>query len=94
VFLRNRVESIADDLGNRLAAHLSRKAFIKHAPPLTGDVKVMSSFIVSLMRDEQGQDLIEYGLLAALISILCVASIMSAGQKVSSFYSSIEVSIP
>jgi pilus assembly protein Flp/PilA len=54
----------------------------------------MSNFIVSLMRDEQGQDLIEYGLLAALISILCVASIMSAGQKVSSFYSSIDFAIP
>jgi Flp pilus assembly pilin Flp len=54
----------------------------------------MSKFIVSLMRDEQGQDLIEYGLLAALISILCITAVASAGSKISSWYSAVEFDIP
>jgi pilus assembly protein Flp/PilA len=54
----------------------------------------MKNFAFSLIRDEQGQDLIEYALLAGLISILCVASIRSAGQKVSSLFSSVAVAIP
>jgi pilus assembly protein Flp/PilA len=54
----------------------------------------MRNFLVSLLRDEEGQDLIEYGLLTALISILCIASIRTAGSKISSFYSSVEFGIP
>jgi pilus assembly protein Flp/PilA len=34
-----------------------------------------------LMREDSGQDLIEYGLLAALISIIAVAAITSVGTK-------------
>ena len=54
----------------------------------------MKNFIVSLMRDEQGQDLIEYALLAGLISILCVAAVRSAGTKVSLLFSSVDNAIP
>jgi pilus assembly protein Flp/PilA len=54
----------------------------------------MKNFVFSLMRDEQGQDLIEYALLAGLISILCVAAIQTAGSKVSSLFSSVSVAIP
>ena len=44
----------------------------------------MKNFMVSLMRDEQGQDLIEYALLADLISVFCVAAVRAAGSKISS----------
>jgi pilus assembly protein Flp/PilA len=54
----------------------------------------MKNFIVSLMRDEQGQDLIEYALLAALISIFCIAAVRGAGQKVSTWFDTVELSIP
>jgi pilus assembly protein Flp/PilA len=54
----------------------------------------MKNFMVSLMRDEQGQDLIEYALLAGLISILCVAAVKGAGSKVSALFSSVESAIP
>jgi pilus assembly protein Flp/PilA len=54
----------------------------------------MKNFMVSLVRDEQGQDLIEYALLAGLISILCVAAIQGAGQKVSTLFVSVESAIP
>jgi pilus assembly protein Flp/PilA len=54
----------------------------------------MKNFMVSLVRDDQGQDLIEYALLAGLISILCVAAVKGAGSKVSELFSSVESAIP
>jgi pilus assembly protein Flp/PilA len=54
----------------------------------------MKNFMISFLRDEQGQDLIEYALLAGLISILCVAAITTAGTKVSKLFSSVSVAIP
>jgi pilus assembly protein Flp/PilA len=54
----------------------------------------MKMFARRLMRDEQGQDLIEYGLLAALISVLCVTAVTTAGTKISDLWSKIGASIP
>jgi pilus assembly protein Flp/PilA len=54
----------------------------------------MKNFMLSLICDEQGQDLIEYALLAGLISILCVAAVKGAGSKVSALFSSVESAIP
>jgi pilus assembly protein Flp/PilA len=55
---------------------------------------MMNNFMMSFMRDEQGQDLIEYALLAGLISILCVAAITTAGSKVSALWDKVSASIP
>ena len=59
-----------------------------------GESYIMKNFMVSFMRDEQGQDLIEYALLAGLISILCIAAVRGAGQKVSTLFVSVETAIP
>jgi len=40
-----------------------------------------------LVRDEEGASLAEYGLLLALIAVLCVAAIATLGTKVSSMFS-------
>jgi pilus assembly protein Flp/PilA len=53
----------------------------------------MKNFIVSFVRDEQGQDLIEYALLAGLISIVCVAAIASAGTKVSTVWAAVDTAL-
>jgi pilus assembly protein Flp/PilA len=50
----------------------------------------MKNFIVSFVRDEQGQDLVEYALLAGLISIVCVGVISSSGNKISSVWSAVD----
>ncbi len=47
-----------------------------------------------LITGEEGQDLIEYGLLAALISVIAVAIITSVGSKLLSSYQNIEAGIP
>ena len=54
----------------------------------------MKNFMLSLICDEQGQDLIEYALLAGLISILCIAAVKSAGTKVSKLFSSVDSALP
>jgi Flp pilus assembly pilin Flp len=54
----------------------------------------MKNFMRSLICDEQGQDLIEYALLAGLISILCIVAVKSAGSKVSSLFSKVDSALP
>jgi len=43
----------------------------------------------SFVRDEEGQDLIEYALLVALISLVAVAAVTTAGSAVNNIFSSI-----
>jgi len=52
--------------------------------------EVMQRFV----REEAGQDLIEYALLAGLISIVCVLAIQAAGTKVSQLFDNVKTSIP
>ena len=48
--------------------------------------KPMRRLVVRALRDEDGQDLIEYAMLAAFISLVAVASITSIGEQVNSWY--------
>jgi Flp pilus assembly pilin Flp len=47
-----------------------------------------------LIGEEHGQDLIEYGLLAALISVFAVLAIIAVGTKIQTSYTNIQTSIP
>ena len=40
----------------------------------------------ALAHDEEGQDLIEYALLAGLISLVVVAAVTAAGEDVGAFF--------
>lgn len=51
-------------------------------------------WIDRFLRDEEGQDIIEYGLLAFLISIIAVLALKLFGPKLLSMYSSIASTIP
>jgi pilus assembly protein Flp/PilA len=44
---------------------------------------------LSLVNDEEGQDLIEYALLAVLISVACVAAIGPVANAIKSVFSTI-----
>ena len=48
------------------------------------------TFLKNFVRDEQGQDLIEYALLVALISLVCVAALTSAGSQVNAIFTKIQ----
>ena len=42
------------------------------------------------VRDEEGQDLIEYALLVALISLVCVVALTDAGTQVNLIFEAIK----
>ena len=46
----------------------------------------MRRFVVRALREQDGQDLIEYAMLAAFISLVAIASITGIGSQVNSWY--------
>ena len=51
------------------------------------------SLLKALIRDESGQDLIEYALLAGFISLVAVAMITNLGTGVNQVYSNINTQV-
>jgi pilus assembly protein Flp/PilA len=47
----------------------------------------MKDLFIRLWKEEEGQDLTEYGLLLVLIALICVVSIGAVGQAVSNIFS-------
>ena len=54
----------------------------------------MKNLFNRFVNEEAGQDLIEYALLAGLISLVCVVAITNAGTKVSALFVKVQNSIP
>ena len=50
----------------------------------------MTQLFCRFIRDEEGQDLIEYALLAGFISLVAVAAIINVGTGVNAVYGEIE----
>ena len=48
----------------------------------------------SLVRNDEGQDLIEYAMLVALIALFCVVAVTAAGTRVKEIFDGIVTSIP
>jgi pilus assembly protein Flp/PilA len=48
----------------------------------------------SLVRDDSGQDLLEYALLIALIALACVVAVTTAGSQVAAVFTAIAAKIP
>jgi Flp pilus assembly pilin Flp len=46
-------------------------------------------FVSSFVRGEEGQDLLEYALLVALIAVVCATAIGLAGQSVNTIFGNI-----
>jgi len=49
----------------------------------------MKRFVIRFIRDEQGQDLVEYALIVAAIGLALVTTVNNLSQAVVSLYSSI-----
>jgi pilus assembly protein Flp/PilA len=47
----------------------------------------------SFLRNDEGQDLLEYALLVALIALVCVAAVAAAGTQVQAIFQSIAAAI-
>jgi len=48
------------------------------------------NYLKRILREEEGQDMVEYGLLAAFISIVAIAALQAIGPLVSAIYTSIQ----
>lgn len=51
------------------------------------------AYVQSLRRNEEGQDLLEYALLVALIAIVAVGAVTAAGVQVDAIFTDIAASI-
>jgi pilus assembly protein Flp/PilA len=50
--------------------------------------------VSSLRRAEEGQDLLEYALLVALIALVAIGAVTAAGLKVNDIFNAIATAIP
>ena len=55
---------------------------------------IVKQIFMRLVRDEQGQDLIEYGLLIGIITVGAIAAILAIGPKVSNYFSTLNTALP
>jgi pilus assembly protein Flp/PilA len=53
----------------------------------------MKHSITSFLRDEQGQDLVEYALLIAFIALACIIALQNLGGAITATYNSISSSL-
>ena len=53
----------------------------------------MKHSITSFLRDEQGQDLVEYALLIAFIALACIIALQNLGGAINATYNSISSSL-
>lgn len=49
----------------------------------------MRKFLASILRDERGATAIEYGLIAALISVVIISAVTSVGHSLTSTFNSV-----
>ena len=54
----------------------------------------MKNLIVRFVREDAGQDLIEYGLLVGIITVGAIASISLIGPKVACYFSELNAILP
>jgi pilus assembly protein Flp/PilA len=53
----------------------------------------MKNLLARFIRDEEGQDLIEYSLLAALISVVCIGILRTIGTDINALFGEISAAI-
>jgi pilus assembly protein Flp/PilA len=54
----------------------------------------MKDLMVSLLRDEEGQGMVEYGIILGLIAIICITAVKNLGLKVNTTFETIDGKIP
>jgi pilus assembly protein Flp/PilA len=54
---------------------------------------MMLSTLTSMLRDEEGATMVEYGLLVALIAMVALVAVQALGTHVSSLFSTVAQSI-
>jgi pilus assembly protein Flp/PilA len=76
--------------GNSRRLYAAADAFY---PLLSTKEKKMISFLKSLIRDEEGATMVEYGLLVALIAMVALVGITLLGTNLQSLYTTVAGSV-
>ena len=53
----------------------------------------MKNFITRFVREDEGQDLVEYALLIAFIALACIVGLQNLGTAINNTYNSISSSL-
>ena len=62
--------------------------------PVAGGGEVMKKLLISLVRDDEGQDLVEYAMLVALIALIAAVGVRAFGSALSDWFSDLSDSVP
>ena len=54
----------------------------------------MKNLLARLVREDEGQDLIEYGLLVGIITVGAITAILAIGPKVSGYFTTLNADLP
>lgn len=54
----------------------------------------MKNIASRLLHDDEGQDLIEYGLLIGIITVAAITAILAIGPKVGSYFENLNSNLP
>jgi len=57
-------------------------------------INTVARFTKRLIRDDSGQDMVEYVLIFALVSIIALAAVTAAGQSVLTLWTTISGGLP
>ncbi len=53
----------------------------------------MLTTLTSIIRDEEGATMVEYGLLVALIALVCLAAVTTLGTNLSTLFNTVATSV-
>ncbi len=84
IFLCGTAVAIPPTIAGRLGGTHTRR----------NEMKQLAHIVGSFWRDEDGQDLLEYALLVALIALVAVAGVTAAGVRVADIFNAIVDAIP
>ena len=54
----------------------------------------MKALMIRLLTTDDGQDLIEYGLLAGIITLASVLTVLAIGGKVNAYFTNLDAAMP
>jgi Flp pilus assembly pilin Flp len=54
----------------------------------------MEAVFTRFIREDAGQDLIEYGLLIGIITVACITAILAIGPKVAAYFNNLNANLP
>jgi pilus assembly protein Flp/PilA len=76
-------------VGRTLAARRARDIASQRRCLQEDEMTALVNFINSVVRKDEGQDLLEYALLVALIALVAVGAVTAAGTQVSAIFNQI-----